>query len=154
SVEGEPVQVVQPAGAFALPVIDLSPLPEGERTTRALGLVGEESARPFDLARGPLLRGSLLRLGPADHVALVTMHHIVSDGWSMGLLVREVTALYAAFAAGRRSPLPALSVQYADYAAWQRSWLLGEALEGEIAYWRGQLGGLPPVLELPTDRPR
>ena len=94
-----------------------------------------------------MLRASLLRLGAEDHVALLTLHHIVSDGWSMGLLVREVTALYTS------SPLPELPVQYADFAAWQRSWLQGEVLEREIDYWRGQLAGLPPVLELPTDRP-
>ncbi len=117
-----------------------------------------EAGRPFDLSRGTaggrLLRCSLLRLAERDHVALVTMHHIVGDGWSLGILVREVTALYLAFADGRPSPLPELPVQYADFALWQRSWLQGEVLEGEIAYWRRQLAGLPALLELPTDRPR
>ncbi|HVS00369.1 MAG TPA: amino acid adenylation domain-containing protein, partial [Thermoanaerobaculia bacterium] len=149
--EGLPVQVIQPAAPFLLPLVDLSALPERARETLALTLAEEESARPFDLGdpgRGPLLRGVLLRLAAEDHVAALTMHHIASDGWSMGILVREVTALYAA------SPLPELPVQYADFAVWQGSWLQGEVLEREISFWRGQLAGLPPLLELPTDRPR
>jgi amino acid adenylation domain-containing protein len=148
--EGSPVQVIQPAAPFVLPVVDLS----GEDETTALSLAGEEAVRPFDLARGPLLRGVLLRLGEEDHIVALTMHHIVSDAWSMGVLIREVTALYAAFAKGRPSPLPELSVQYADFASWQRSWLQDEVLESEISFWRGQLAGLPPRLELPTDHPR
>jgi len=156
--EGSPVQVIQPAAPLALPVVDLSGLAAAERESQALTLAGEEAVRPFDLARGPLLRGVLLRLAAsgeqADHILALTMHHIASDGWSMGILVREVGALYAAFAVGRPSPLPELAVQYADYAVWQRSWLAGEILEGEIAFWRRQLAGLPPLLELPTDRPR
>ncbi len=157
--EGVPVQVIQPAEPFELPVVDLSELPSlsdrsdlEARHVRAL--IQEEAARPFDLARGPLLRGLLLRLAPEDHVVALAMHHIVSDGWSLGILVREVGTLHAAFAAGRPSPLPELPVQYADFAAWQIAWLAGEVLEGEIAYWRRQLAGLPPLLELPTDRPR
>ena len=159
--EGSPVQVIQPAAPFALPVVDLSGLPETGRESLALALLGEEAVRPFDLARGPLLRGLLLRLAAsgetADHVAALTQHHIASDGWSLGILVREVTALYAALAedaAGRPSPLPELAVQYVDFAVWQRSWLEGEILAREIAFWRRQLAGLPPLLELPTDRPR
>ncbi|HYG62303.1 MAG TPA: amino acid adenylation domain-containing protein, partial [Thermoanaerobaculia bacterium] len=152
--EGSPVQVIQPAGPFLLPVVDLSALPDSERETLAVSLTGEEAARPFDLTGGPLLRGSLLRLGEMDHVVLLTLHHIVSDGWSMGILVREIAALYPALAEGRPSPLPELPVQYADYAVWQRSWLRGEVLENEIDFWRQQLAGLPALLELPTDRPR
>src|SRR6185369_1888237 len=152
--DGSPVQVIQPAAPFVLPLVDLSGLPEAEREPLALALAGEEAARPFDLARGPLLRGLLVRLAGAgekmDHLAALTMHHIVSDGWSMGILVREVTALYAAPSEG----LPEPALQYADYAVWQRSWLAGEVLEGEIAFWRRQLAGLPPLLDLPTDRPR
>ncbi|MFL6196132.1 MAG: amino acid adenylation domain-containing protein, partial [Thermoanaerobaculia bacterium] len=151
---GSPVQVIQPAGLFQLPVVDLSALPESAREDLAPLLAGEEAGRPFDLARGPLLRGLLVRLGEGDHAVALTLHHIASDGWSMGILVREVAALYPAFAAGRPSPLPEPAVQYADFALWQRSWLQGEVLEGEIAFWRGQLAGLPPLLELPTDRPR
>ncbi|HEY2737200.1 MAG TPA: condensation domain-containing protein, partial [Thermoanaerobaculia bacterium] len=153
-LEGAPVQVIQPASPFLLPLVDLSGLPERRRDGLALCLAGEEAGRPFDLARGPLLRGVLLRLGEEDHAVALTMHHIASDGWSLGILVREVVALYAAFAAGQPSPLPELPVQYADFAVWQRSWLRGEVLEGEIAYWRRQLAGLPPLLDLPTDRPR
>ncbi|HEY7216577.1 MAG TPA: amino acid adenylation domain-containing protein, partial [Thermoanaerobaculia bacterium] len=152
--EGSPVQVIQPAAPCVLNVVDLSGLPEGEREALALDLAGEEASRPFELARGPLLRGMLLRLAEDDHVAALTMHHIASDGWSMGVLVREVVALYAAFAAGRPSPLPDLPVQYADFAVWQRSWLKGDVLESEISFWRRQLAGLPPRLELPIDRPR
>src|SRR5262249_44252076 len=154
--DGEPLQVIQPAVPFALPVVDLSGLPD--RTDRTdpsdpsdlvIALAREETLRPFDLARGPLLRGVLLRLAEGDHVVVLTTHHITSDAWSTGLLVREVTALYAAFADGRPSPLPELPVQYADFAVWQRSWLHGQILEEEIAFWRGQLAGLPPLLELP-----
>ncbi|HKH43059.1 MAG TPA: amino acid adenylation domain-containing protein, partial [Thermoanaerobaculia bacterium] len=155
--DGSPVQVIQPPAPFALAVVDLSGLPEEHREAMALTLAADEAGRPFDLdglRRGPLLRGLLLRLAKEDHLAALTLHHIVSDGWSMGILVREVTALYTAFAAGRPSPLAELPVQYADFAAWQRSWLRGEALESEISYWRRQLAGLPPLLDLPADRPR
>ncbi len=152
--EGSPVQVILPAGPFPLSVMDLSELPAGEREAAAAALTAEEAARPFDLTRGPLLRASLLRLAEEDHVVLLTLHHIVGDGWSLGVLVREIAALYPAFAEGRPSPLPELPVQYADYAVWQRSWLRGEVLEGEIGFWRRQLAGLPALLELPTDRPR
>ncbi|HYG61663.1 MAG TPA: amino acid adenylation domain-containing protein, partial [Thermoanaerobaculia bacterium] len=152
--EGTPTQVILPAAPFVLSVVDLSGLPESRREALALGLVGEEAGRPFDLTRGPLLRGLLLRLAEDDHITVLTMHHIVSDGWSMRILVREVTALYAAFTEGRPSPLPELPLQYADFAVWQRSWLHGEALERESSFWRRQLAGLPPLLELPTDRPR
>src|SRR6185436_14336265 len=152
--DGAPVQVIQSAAPFPLPVVDLSGLPEKTREVLALTLIAEEAGRPFDLARGPLLRGGLLRLAEGDHVVTLTLHHIVSDGWSMGILVRELTALFPVFAADRPSPLPELPVQYADFAAWQGSWLQGEILESEISFWRRQLAGLPPRLELPTDRPR
>ncbi|HBL30033.1 MAG TPA: non-ribosomal peptide synthetase, partial [Acidobacteria bacterium] len=152
--EGSPVQVIQPAAPFFLPLVDLAGLPEREREAQALTLAEEEAARPFDLTRSPLLRCVLLRLAPQDHLAALTMHHMAGDGWSMGILVREVAALYAAFAARRPSPLAELPLQYADFAVWQRSWLHGEALDGEISFWRRQLAGLPPLLELPTDRPR
>ncbi|HZF11058.1 MAG TPA: amino acid adenylation domain-containing protein, partial [Thermoanaerobaculia bacterium] len=155
---GSPVQVIRPAAGFQLPVIDVSGLPGSRHETLALTLAGEEAGRPFDLGSGPLLRGLLLRLAVseerADHVLALTLHHIAGDGWSVGILVREVTALYTAFAEGRPSPLPEPAVQYADFAAWQRSWLHGEVLENEISYWRRQLAGLPPLLDLPTDRPR
>ena len=148
--DGEPVQIVMPPPeSFPISVIDLSSSPSLARQ-----LVVEEAARPFDLANGPLLRAALVRLAPEEHLALLTMHHIASDGWSMGLLVREITTLYTAFLEGRPSPLPELHIQYADFAAWQRGWLAGEVLDGEIAFWRERLAGAPPVLELPADRPR
>ncbi|HTG36419.1 MAG TPA: condensation domain-containing protein, partial [Thermoanaerobaculia bacterium] len=153
-VEGEPEQRVHPAGPVALPIVDLSGLVAPAREAEARRQAGGEADRPFDLVRGPLFRAQLLRLGPEDHVVSVTMHHIVSDGWSMGVLTREVAALYEAFAAGLPSPLPELPVQYADYSAWQRARLSGEALERELGFWRQRLDGAPAVLELPLDRPR
>ena len=149
---GAPVQVVRPPAPVPLPVLDLGALPDPER--EAGRLAGEEALRPFDLARGPLLRATLLRLGGDDHVLCFTLHHVVGDGWSMGVLTREVSALYGAFARGASSPLPELPVQYADYAVWQRERLGGEALRDEIGWWRATLAGAPPLLEVPTDRPR
>ncbi|HEV2736012.1 MAG TPA: condensation domain-containing protein, partial [Longimicrobiaceae bacterium] len=151
---GEPVQVVLDPAPVPLPVVDLSGVPEAEREGRAERLALEEALVPFDLARGPLLRSTLLRLGGEDHVLLLTMHHVVSDAWSMGVLVREVFVLYDAFSRGEPSPLPELPVQYADYAVWQRAWLSGETLERQLAWWRERLAGAPPRLELPVDRPR
>jgi amino acid adenylation domain-containing protein len=156
-VAGRPVQVIAPAAAAAdrrLPLVDLSALPAVERAAEARQLAGEEVRRPFDLRRGPLLRATLLRLVRAEQVLLLGMHHIVSDGWSMGVLVREITALYAAAVAGSPPPLPELPIQYADYAVWQRQRLQGEVLEAQLAYWRRRLAGVPGVLELPADRPR
>jgi amino acid adenylation domain-containing protein len=152
-VNGEPVQVVAPALRLALPLVDLRDRPAAEREAEAGRLATAEARRLFDIAQGPLLRATLLRLDAADHVLLLTMHHIVSDGWSMGLLLRELTALYDAFAVGRPSPLPELPLQYADFAVWQRAWLQGPVLNAQLAYWRRQLAGLP-ALQLPTDRPR
>src|SRR5262249_4410958 len=113
-----------------------------------------EAALAFDLSTGPLLRARLLRLAAEEHVLLVTLHHIISDGWSTGVLVREVGALYEAFAQGLPSPLAELPVQYADYAVSQREWLQGEVLEEQLRYWREQLSGAPAVLALPTERVR
>ncbi|MDT5295930.1 MAG: hypothetical protein QOJ76_2810, partial [Acidobacteriota bacterium] len=153
-VGGEPRQLIDEAREVELAVTDLSHLSEEEREAEARRLAAEEARRPFDLAQGSLLRAGLLRLGEEEHVALFTMHHIVSDGWSMGVLVKEVAALYEAFSCGEESPLAELEIQYADYAVWQREWLQGELLERQMQYWRTQLGGELPVLELPTDRPR
>ncbi|HEX8242788.1 MAG TPA: condensation domain-containing protein, partial [Longimicrobium sp.] len=153
-VDGSPVQVIAPFGGFTLPVEDLSGLGEAEREVEARRRATEEAMRPFDLAAGPLFRAVLLRLGAEDHVLLLSMHHIVSDGWSMGVLSREFSALYAAYREGRESPLPALPVQYADYAVWQREHLRGELLERQLSYWRERLAGAPELLELPTDHPR
>ncbi len=150
--EGRPVQVIAPEARPELERIDLSHEADAEREARRLAR--EEAARPFDLQNGPLLRLSLVRLAEQDHLLLLTLHHIVSDGWSMGVLVREVAALYGAFARGEGSPLPELPVQYADFARWQRGWLQGEVLEEQLAYWRERLDGAPRRLELPADRPR
>ncbi len=147
---GEPLQVIAPPAPFSLPLIDLRGLPG--RKEEAERLAAEEARRPFDLGRGPLLRAALLRLDGEEHVALVTLHHIVSDGWSTGLMVRELGALYAAVVAGESSPLPELAIQYADFAAWQRRRLSGDFLAAELAWWRGQLAGMPAALELPVDR--
>jgi amino acid adenylation domain-containing protein len=154
AVQSEPAQVVLAAQPFALPVLDLCGLPETVRRAEAQRLAGREAQQPFDLAHDPMLRASLVRLAAEEHVVLATMHHIAGDGWSMGILVREVQALYESCRQGQPSPLPPLPVQYADYAVWQRGWLQGEVLERELAYWHGRLAGAPPLLELPTDRPR
>ncbi|HET7461831.1 MAG TPA: amino acid adenylation domain-containing protein, partial [Longimicrobium sp.] len=151
--DGVPEQRIAPADAgFPLREHDL----EGHADAKAeLGrLVAEEAHAPFDLARGPLIRGRLVRLAADDHLLLVTMHHIVSDGWSMGVLTRELGALYAAFRGGAPDPLPALPVQYADYAIWQRRWVDGAVLQAQADYWKATLAGAPELLELPTDRPR
>ncbi|MGB7926380.1 MAG: condensation domain-containing protein, partial [Pyrinomonadaceae bacterium] len=153
-VDGQPRQVISPAGPFTLSVTELTHLAEAEREAEAQRLATTEAKRPFDLSRGPLLRVSLLRLGAEEHVLLVTMHHIISDGWSLGIFTREVGQLYEAFCGGESSPLAELAVQYGDYAVWQRGWLQGEALEEQLGYWKRQLEGAPPLTELPLDRPR
>ena len=154
SQEGRAVQITAPRLAPPLPVVDLSGLAEDQAKARAQTLALEEARRPFDLQTGPLLRLCLIRLGARDHVLLMTLHHIVSDGWSMGVLLREIAALYAGLAERRVASLPELPVQYADFAHWQREWLRGEVLEEQVAYWRRQLAGAPRVMELPLDRPR
>jgi len=154
TVDGRPVQVIAPFSTMALPSVDLWDLPKAEQEAEAWRLATEEALRSFDLARGPLLRTTVLRLDEEEHVLLVTMHHIISDGWSMGILTREAVALYEAFANGKPSPLSELPIQYADFAAWQREWLRGEVLDAQLAYWKQQLDGAPAVLELSTDRLR
>ncbi|HSN97076.1 MAG TPA: amino acid adenylation domain-containing protein, partial [Candidatus Nanopelagicales bacterium] len=151
--EGSPLQIIHPPATWMLPVIDLSGRPEDARQEELERLLIEEVRRPFHLDRGPLLRTTLVKLAPEEHVLLLDMHHIVSDGWSTGVLVREIGALYPAFHAGQSSPLPELPIHYADFAAWQRAFLAGEPLDREIAYWRRRLSGAP-ALELPTDRSR
>ncbi|HVG43767.1 MAG TPA: amino acid adenylation domain-containing protein, partial [Longimicrobium sp.] len=153
-VDGSPVQVIAPFDGFTLPVEDLSGLGEADREVEARRRAGEEAKRSFDLAAGPLFRAVLLRLDGESHVLLLSMHHLVSDGWSMGVFFREMSALYAAYREGRESPLPELGVQYADYAVWQREQLRGERLERHLAYWRERLAGAPELVELPTDHPR
>jgi amino acid adenylation domain-containing protein len=153
SVGDDALQVIAPSVEIPLPVIDLTGVPAAERPREAERLAVEEAERPFDITTGPLLRSTLLRLDDQDHVLLLTIHHIVSDGWSLGVLSREVAALYGAFCGRRPSPLGALPIQYADFAAWQRGWLTGEVLEKQLSYWRKQLDGVEQ-LQLPTDRPR
>ena len=151
---GIPHEVIGEPKVLELPLDDLSSLTNAdEATVLAMASVLKEAARPFDLARGPLVRARLIRLNEERHIVQVTMHHIVSDGWSLGVLIREVSALYEAFRAGEPSPLPEPSIQYADFAVWQRDWLRGNVLEQQLAYWKEQLAGIAP-LELPTDRPR
>jgi amino acid adenylation domain-containing protein len=154
ATDGHPVQFIAEEMRVDLSVEDLSHLRPTEAESEAERLATEESHRPFDLARGPLLRLRLLRLGAEDHVVLFTMHHIIADGWSVGVLLREIGALYEAFAKGEASPLAELPIQYADYAVWQREWLSGEVLERQLEYWKNHLAGAPAVLELPLDRPR
>ncbi|HYG61368.1 MAG TPA: condensation domain-containing protein, partial [Thermoanaerobaculia bacterium] len=146
--DGEPRQRVHPFRPFPLPVLDLRALPEEVRDAEAARQARAEAVRPFDLARGPLLHAALLRMEERDWMALFTTHHIVSDGWSVGVLVREIAALSAG------ASLPGLPVQYADFAVWQRGWLQGEALAAQVAFWREALAGAPAVLDLPLDRPR
>ncbi|HEX2094446.1 MAG TPA: amino acid adenylation domain-containing protein, partial [Longimicrobiaceae bacterium] len=152
--DGAPLQLIHPPSPTPLPLLDLQRLPPGAREREAERLAEAEALRPFDLAAGPLLRCHLLRLQQQEHVLLFTLHHVVSDGWSTGVLVREVSTLYEGYARGEEPRLPELPVQYADYAAWQRSWLSGAVLEAQLAYWRERLAGAPPLLELPTDHPR
>ncbi|MBO4206241.1 non-ribosomal peptide synthetase [Micromonospora echinofusca] len=154
AVDGEPCQVVRPAGPVTLPVTDLTALPVAERRRRADEATGADARAPFDLATGPLLRSSLLRLAADEHRWLLTVHHTVADGWSIGILINEVTTLYGAYTRGAVSPLAELPVQYADYACWQRRHLAGAELDRQLGYWTTTLAGAPALLTLPTDRPR
>src|SRR6202035_457035 len=148
-----PVQVVGPPSPVSVPLVDLRVLPDASRLPEALRRCAELSRQPFDLACGPLLRASLLRLGGEEHLLSVVLHHIVCDAWSTGLLVREVAAVYSALGAGLAGAnLPAPAVQYADFAIWQRHWLQGEALEAQLAYWRRRLAGPLRPLRLPRRR--
>ncbi|HEV2704610.1 MAG TPA: amino acid adenylation domain-containing protein [Pyrinomonadaceae bacterium] len=151
--DGQPVQVIAERVSVSLPVVDLTTLPPHEAEEEAHRRAEEEARRPFDLTRVPLMRATLLKLRATDFRLLLTMHHIVSDGWSMGIFFRELSTLYTAFLAGRPSPLAELPIQYADFAVWQRDWLKGEALAAQLDYWRRQLADLPALL-LPTDRTR
>ncbi|MBX8484721.1 non-ribosomal peptide synthetase [Pseudomonas cichorii] len=147
------VQVIDAENiGFTLKRIDLSG--QADAKLQMQTLAHEEALAPFDLERGPLVRGTLIRLGETEHVLLVTLHHIISDGWSIGVLTREVAALYDALRQGHADPLPPLTLQYADYAAWQRRWLTGEVLEKQSRYWKETLADAPALLTLPTDRPR
>ncbi|WP_407892975.1 condensation domain-containing protein, partial [Scytonema sp. NUACC26] len=169
-VDGQPFQVIHPARSLTLTIVDLrspsvsvlaaSPtgeeysLAESEQKIICQQLAIEETQRPFDLATDPLVRASLFKLTETEHVLLLVMHHIVSDGWSMGVLIQEITAIYQAVYSQKPIALPELPIQYADFAIWQRQWLQGEVLTKQLAYWKEQLKGTPALLELPTDRPR
>ncbi|MEG3918369.1 amino acid adenylation domain-containing protein [Microcoleus sp. T3_A4] len=154
SVEGRPAQVIISSFNFTLAIVNLRELSQAEREAEAMRLAAEEARQPFDLTKWPLLRVTLLHLDETEYLLLLTVHHIVADGWSMGVLVREVAALYEAFSSGKPSPLPELSVQYADYAVWQIKWLQGEVLEAKLADWKQQLGQILPPLQLPAKQPR
>ncbi|HEX6291103.1 MAG TPA: amino acid adenylation domain-containing protein [Herpetosiphonaceae bacterium] len=160
SADGQTRQMIAATGTIPLAEIDLRTMPAAEREAEVARLAIAEARQPFDLQRGPLVRTVLLALDDAEHVLLLTMHHIISDGWSMDVLIREVAAFYAAFVSEQpdAAAVPDLAIQYADYAIWQRDWLAGSAgdsvLEDLLSYWRQQLAGAPPLLKLPTDRPR
>ncbi|MGH4024646.1 MAG: amino acid adenylation domain-containing protein [Pseudonocardiaceae bacterium] len=153
SVEGQGVQVVHPPQPVSVPLLDLTGLPAPQGQAELERVLAAQSLEPFDLSTGPLLRPLLVRTGDQEHVLALTMHHIVTDGWSGGVIMNDLAQLYRAECDGVTAGLPALPVQYADFAAWQRERLSGAALDDELAYWRGQLAGVAP-LELPTDRPR
>jgi NRPS condensation-like uncharacterized protein len=155
ATDGKPVQVITPLNElkrFLIQKIDFST--EAAALDLALQTAQQEAARPFNLAGGPLLRVCLVQLAIDDHLVLLTMHHIIGDNWSSNLLIQEIAVLYDAYSNSRPSPLPALAIQYPDFSAWQRGWLQGEVLQKQLDYWKNQLRALPPVLELPTDRPR
>ncbi|MBR8834205.1 MAG: amino acid adenylation domain-containing protein, partial [Stigonema ocellatum SAG 48.90 = DSM 106950] len=153
-VNDTPAQIVSEGTSVNLLVVDLQKLPEPKHSAEVQRLAVLEAQTPFDLSKSPLMRVSLLRLGEQSHVLLLVMHHIISDAWSLGIFIKELSALYRAFLTGEPSPLLDLTIQYADFAVWQRQWLSGEVLETKLNYWKQQLAGAPPIIELPTDRPR
>ncbi|MES2300291.1 MAG: amino acid adenylation domain-containing protein, partial [Pseudomonadota bacterium] len=154
SVEGQPVQRIAPCAPFDLVEQDLSALDDGARDAALETICAADAIAPFDLANGPLIRARLLRLAEHEHILLFNQHHIVSDAWSIAVLVRELNALYGAFSANLPDPLAPLALQYADYAAWQRSWMNDALVQTQTEFWRQHLEGAPALLELPTDRPR
>ncbi len=153
-IEEKPVQVIIPTLRLTLPTINLEELSEVEQEAEVKKLVIQEMQQPFNLSQAPLLRATLLRLSEIEHILVFTMHHIISDGWSVGVLIKEVAALYEAFSKEQPSPLSELPIQYVDFATWQRQWLQGEVLQSQISYWKNQLEGALKLLELPTDYPR
>jgi amino acid adenylation domain-containing protein len=154
TVAGQPAPVIQPELKLALQVFDLANLAEDAREAAARQIAVADAERAFDLVQSPLIRAILIHLGTEDHVFQVTLHHICSDGWSLVVFFQELSTLYEALARGSSSPLAEPAIQYADYASWQRQWLQGEVLQTQLQYWKQQLGGELPVLDLPTDRPR
>src|SRR6202158_3979010 len=152
--DGKLIQLVAAKVEFTLPVTDLGIFPSQAREDEARRRVIEHARLPFDLTKAPLFRASLIRLTDIEYVLSLAFHHSIVDGWSLGILLREVCTLYEAFAEGRPSPLPNLPIQYGDYATWQQEWLQGERLEGLLAYWKKQMQGAPSVLKIPNDFPR
>jgi len=150
----QPVQLIAPRLEIDLPEVDLQHLTAGEREAEVSRRAIADAAMPFDLTQAPLMRVCLLKLAPEEQVLLLTMHHIISDGWSMGKFVREMAAIYQALNTGQPVELPELQIQYADFARWQREWLQGEVLEEQLGYWKQHLAGAPAVLDLPIARPR
>ncbi len=153
-VDESPIQVIHPHLQLKMQVLDWRKLTEADQLSKAQQLAAEELQQSFDLSNPPLLRVKLLQLADQSHLLLLVIHHIVCDGWSMDIFCRELFTLYTAFCAGESSPLPELSLQYADFAHWQRQWLQGEILQTQLNYWQKQLAAVSPLLELPTDRPR
>ncbi|NEP64274.1 MULTISPECIES: amino acid adenylation domain-containing protein, partial [unclassified Moorena] len=154
TINGKPIQVIHPHSTININVVDLQQYPEPERETILKQKVQREATTPFDLEVAPLIRCKLWQLDSSEYVLVLTMHHIVSDGWSMGILIEELSSLYQAFVASEPSPLPELAIQYADFALWQRQWLTGEILETQLNYWKQELEGAPKLLQLATDYPR
>ncbi|MEM9272766.1 MAG: amino acid adenylation domain-containing protein [Cyanobacteria bacterium P01_F01_bin.143] len=153
-VEEQPVQKIAPSLELTLPLIDLRSLEAREKQAKLLSLANDETMKPFNLSCDPLLRITLIHVAEAEYVVLLTIHHIISDAWSIGIFIQELTILYEAFSQGQLNPLPELPIQYADFAIWQRQWLKEEVLDKQLSYWKQQLKNHPPVLQLPTDRPR
>ena len=152
--DGQPLQIIAPELKLVVSVTDLSAVAENDREIEAQKLVHEAIHHPFDLAKGPLFRARLLKLNAKTHILILIMHHIISDGWSMGVLFREMATLYAAYSTGNTNLLPSLPIQYADFAIWQREWLKGNVLDRQLSYWKTKLKGVPSTLALPTDRSR
>ncbi|MEO6825468.1 MAG: condensation domain-containing protein [Nitrosospira sp.] len=151
--DNQPIQVIAPRLTVELPVIDLQHHAPEEREAAAREQAVLEARRPFDVETGPLFRSTLLRLTPEDHLLLISFHHLVADGWSLGVFLRELAATYPAFVKGLLSPLPDLPIQYPDYVVWQKQWLEGSVMQDQLGYWKQKLNDLP-ALVLPTDRPR
>jgi amino acid adenylation domain-containing protein/FkbM family methyltransferase len=151
---GQPMQVVLPTADVALSELDLSSLPEPEQEREWVRVVHEEGRKPFDLSQVPLLRGTVIHRSAKEHKLLLVIHHIIADEWAMELVHKEVTQLYEAFSRGQSPSLIELPIQYADFACWQRDWLQGEVLQKQLAYWKEELAGAPPVLDLASDKPR
>ncbi len=153
-VHTQPFQVILKDLSLDFPIIDISALPESEKEYKIREFADKEARIAFDLKKGPLLRIKILKAGEEDHVVLLTMHHIISDGWSMGIFTREIAALYDSFRRGKPSPLPVLKIQYADYSKWQNDFLRGKELDRQLTYWKERLGDVPPIIQLPYDKPR